>query len=204
MDIKKQFYDNDEKARQSMTMAAIAARRTLIERWETLALESTGAWEPRAHRAASLLKGIGSVVDFGCGGMTLERFLPPGTRYLPVDVVRRDSRTVVIDLNEKLSFDIPAEAAVAIGLLEYLFDVPLFLTHLGHLYPLLVCSYNPADMPGASLNRPSHGWVNAFTRTELESIFASCGYCIQEAIQIDDHQMLWRLCGESTVSGRGA
>ena len=38
------------------------------------------------------------VVDLGCGQMILEPLLPSQCHYQPVDVVRRDARTLVSDL----------------------------------------------------------------------------------------------------------
>src|SRR3712207_7606350 len=37
----------------------------------------------------------------GCGMMTLERDLPAPVGYLPCDVVRRDHRTILCDLNRE-------------------------------------------------------------------------------------------------------
>jgi len=56
--------------------------------------------------------------------MTLEQFLAPGTTYIPVDVVSREGRTVVVDLDQETLPAFDAESAVALGLLEYVYDVP--------------------------------------------------------------------------------
>lgn len=56
-------------------------------------------WTRRIERMAKLISPGEVVGDFGCGMMWLEPLLPKGCRYVPVDSVRRDDRTHVIDLN---------------------------------------------------------------------------------------------------------
>ena len=103
------------------------------------------------------------MADIGCGDMQLKSHLAAGCRYVPVDVVRRDVRTVVIDLNkQRLPDDLDVNAYVVLGLLEYLFDVPAFLNGLSGA---LVVSYNPVE--GREYDRTEHGWVNAFSVAEF-------------------------------------
>jgi hypothetical protein len=101
----------------------IASGRTDLDRWADPArLEA--AWQARSVLAADLVPAGTRVLELGCGAMTLERSLPFGCAYQPCDVVARDERTIVIDLNVH---GIP-EAAVAacdlvvmLGVWEYLF-----------------------------------------------------------------------------------
>lgn len=50
-------------------------------------------------RVADYLGAGSKVVDLGCGAMSLERHLPAGCQYVPSDLVARDARTRVCDLN---------------------------------------------------------------------------------------------------------
>jgi len=92
------FYDLNEQIREAMAREAIAEKKTILMRWETLNAEKTDHWLARTVTAASFLVGCASVVDIGCGNMPLERHLKTSTAYIPVDVVRRDERTIVVDL----------------------------------------------------------------------------------------------------------
>lgn len=187
------FYDLDSKDRERIVDAAIWSRKTLISRWETLASEKTESWAIRAQRAASMLGGVSSVVDVGCGMMTLEQYLPGNVRYVPVDVVRRDARTFVIDLNEEELPDFGTDCIVGLGLLEYLFDVPSILRRMASVYEMAVLSYNPLDyMPNVS-ERTRHAWVNHYTEADLESLFGLSGLQIHERVHHDATQTIWRL-----------
>jgi hypothetical protein len=189
----KNFYDFDEITRVAMTESAIDQRRTLVERWEAINAAESGGWIPRAHIAATLLVGARSVADFGCGDMSLEKCLPPETIYHPVDVVRRDARTIVVDLNTTPPPELNVDACVCLGLLEYLFDVPGFLTAVWRSCEILVASYNTIDLGDPQLNRRSHAWVNDYDRIGLEVEFLRAGWKIKNAVICDGRQLLWRL-----------
>jgi len=197
--IHKQFYDLDEQTRVTMTKNAIAGRKTLIERWQALSGENTSGWTPRAVEAARMLEHCRSVVDLGCGGMFLEKYLPVTTNYIPVDVLPRDARTVVVDLNRERLPELKADAIVGLGLLEYLFDVPELIRTCAMRYGTAVFSYNPTDAPAALSNRLEHAWVNSFSRPELETIFTTNGYDIADVRLVDDRQVIWRLRSRSTA-----
>lgn len=187
------FYEFDEAGRIEMTLSAIAQRRTLTERWSALNTAESGGWNSRATKAAVLLAGALRVVDFGCGTMALETYLPAGTAYIPVDVVRRDDRTVIIDFNKEPPPAFTADGCACLGLLEYLFDVPSFLTAIARVYPVAVISYNPVDFGDPGLNRRAHGWVNDYDRAGLESVFAQSAWTIEDGVLEGTQQILWRL-----------
>lgn len=181
------FYDLSEPERIELTQRAIAERRTVFERWSALAIEESGQWDRRSVLASHWLEGHRVVGDLGCGQMSLERHLSKGTRYVPVDVVARDERTVVVDLNREPPPNIEVDAWVALGLLEYLFDVPRLL---GQLRGVLVTSYNPTDL--CADNRLAHAWVNAYSMVELENAFELTGWTINHRTPFGS-QCIWKL-----------
>ena len=134
-----------------------------------------------------------AVIDLGCGLMTLEEYLPAGTAYIPVDVVRRDERTIVIDLNRQPLPDLHAPAIVGLGLLEYIFDVPALLARIARLHRTVILSYNGlAELPDMAI-RTGHAWVTHFTTDELEAMFAAAGLTVQARERLDGTQTIWRL-----------
>jgi hypothetical protein len=191
---QKHFYKLDEHTRLAMTRSAIEKRRTLVARWQVLDREHTGGWTRRAVEAARMLEQCQSVVDLGCGGMLLEKYLPSGITYVPVDVWPRDARTIVVDLNtQALPDNLKADAVAGLGLLEYLFDVPGLVRACSLRYPTAVFTYNITDAAGALSNRLENAWVNSFSRSELEQILTANGYEIAAARLFDDRQVLWHL-----------
>jgi hypothetical protein len=88
------------------------------------------AWRARIAHLASFIDTSGPVLDIGCGMMWLEPLLSRGNRYVPIDYVRRDDRTILVDLNAQPLPAIDAEFAFMSGVLEYIQDVPGFFRQL--------------------------------------------------------------------------
>jgi len=187
------FYDLDAKDRIALTEDAIEKRVTLMCRWENLYSERASGWDRRAAIAAGMLTDCPSVADLGCGHMSLERYLAPTARYLPVDVVRRDERTIIVDFNHAPPPLPAAHAAACLGLLEYLHDVAGFLGHLRTGYQILVLSYNPAHDHSLLQQRRAHAWVNDHSIDQIEALFEADGWAAAEAVSLGGHQMLWKL-----------
>jgi hypothetical protein len=197
---QRHFYELEEEQRRRLTLAALAERRTLVERWLSSPNEPTDAWNIRAAFAVEMLKGVTSVVDVGCHNMRLERLLGPEVRYIPVDVVARDERTIVVDLNREPMPKVEAQALLALGLLTYLYDVPKFLGEVAAGYSTAVLSYNTTDDQPPGFDRRQHAWVSDYSGEELEAIFQRCGLRIVESRRFDVgdpqgrfRQRLWKL-----------
>jgi hypothetical protein len=187
------FYDLDLTERQKLVKFAVNSRKTLVSRWKSLASEYTDSWSLRAQRAAQMIGHQSSVVDLGCGMMTLENFLQPTTVYIPADVVRRDDRTKVVDLNKQDLPDFGAECLVGLGLIEYIFDVPKLLLRMSDCYSNVLLSYNSIDNYPNQDERTGHAWVNHFSIVEIESMLTENGFRIDEIVQHDATQTMWKL-----------
>jgi hypothetical protein len=180
----------DKEAQKALMRASVAEGRTLIERWSGMVDHVTEGRMERARIAAGFLPPGCCVADVGCGAaMPLEAVLPAGSRYLPVDVVKRDERTVVVDLNVERLPDLGADVVVALGLIEYLNDVPAFLGQIGCD---AVISYAPADrLP--TRDRASSGWKNSYTVESLSELFETTGFRIAAQVQCPGKQQIWSL-----------
>ncbi len=165
----------DSSQRRAMTSQAIVERRTLMERWETDEVNTFPGWEKRARKVRFLVKAGESVADIGCGSMSLEKHLPAGTRYVPVDVVSRDERTVVVDLNKQSLPDLNVDTIVALGLIEYLFDPKAFIKRCYETSQKLIFSYHPIDL-NYGHDRLADYWVNNLTVSNIISTCLECGY----------------------------
>lgn len=181
----------DETQRRKQT---IEARETDVARWsDPKQLEPT--WEARAVAAADLIPAGTRVLDVGCGAMALERHLPFGCAYLPSDVVARDERTIVVDLNTQ---GVPAAAVAGadlvamLGVWEYLYKPDDVFAKLARAGKPILCSY--CDVTLASyLDRRAHGWVNDFSLDEFLRIAHAHGYRASLTKQVDAFQYLIRL-----------
>lgn len=188
------FYNLTEAQRIARTETAAAEKRTLHERWAALGNLEAAAWSERAAMAAEYLKGSSAIVDLGCGTMILERYLRrEGIRYLPVDVCKRDDRTIVCDFNIDPVPATSAEAAACLGLLEYLYDVPAFMKALHGLYKTCVVSYCITDAPEPLQPRKSHAWVNDFDRVSMTAILEDAGWRVEWWQPVDKIQVMWLL-----------
>ncbi len=144
----------------------------------------------RARMAARFVPEGSRVADVGCGkAMPLEAVLPVGSTYVPVDVVRRDARTLVVDLNVEPLPPLDVDVVIGLGLLEYLNDVPGFLTQLPSR---AVMSYAPLEQtPGR--DRAASGWKNSYTTESLSMAFQEAGFTIVDLIACTHKQWLWHL-----------
>jgi hypothetical protein len=184
------WIDLPKEQQKALARAAVAERRTLIERWRDMGEKVSPGRDERARIAASYIPAGLCVVDVGCGSMMpLERHLPQRTRYVPVDVAPRDDRTVVVDLNVAPLPDLGAHYVVALGLLEYLNDVPGFLRQI----PCnAVLSYAPVDQQKPR-DRAESGWVNSYTVDAVGGLFEAAGFQIADLRRCPGKQMIWHL-----------
>nr|WP_246617467.1 putative nucleotide-diphospho-sugar transferase [Rhizobium populisoli] len=142
-------------------------------------------WSGRAEIVASLIDAPDVVLDLGCGGMDLERHLKPGVTYQPSDIVSRDARTIVCDLNKGELPDIKASVVSMLGVLEYIHDPKLLLDRLAVKWPRLLVTYYPTDFDGKR-DRSAHGWFSALSSAGLVSIAVSAGYDLKSIVPSSD------------------
>ncbi len=181
----------DEAQRRKQT---IEAGQTDIARWsDPKQLEP--AWEARAATAATFVPAGTRVLDIGCGAMALERHLPFGATYQPCDIVARDARTIVADLNAQgapLDAVAKSDLVAMLGVWEYIYDpAKLFATFAATGKPIL-CSYCDAALTPDVERRRTLGWVNDFTLAQFIEIARSQGYKASLVRQIDPLQYLIR------------
>ncbi len=173
----------------------LAAGHTDMARWSNSAsLDS--AWNARAVLAAKLIPAGSRVLDLGCGAMELERHLPPTCTYRPADVVARDPRTRIVDLNagtpaEELFASI--DVVVMLGVWEYLYRPDETFVALARAGVTTVCSYCVTDITGDVYERRRSGWVNDLSTAEFLALAASHGYHPTVSLQFGVNNTLLKL-----------
>lgn len=172
----------------------IETGQTDLTRWSD-AKQLEPAWEARAVVASDFIAAGTRVLDIGCGAMKLERHLPFGATYQPCDVVARDDRTIVADLNTDPLPVKSVEAAdlvTMLGVWEYLYKPDeLFRAFAATGKPIL-CSYCDATLTANVDRRRALGWVNDFSLEQFIAIAREAGYRASLVKQIDQLQYLIR------------
>ncbi len=147
---------------------------SVAEKWAGLQTK----WDKRTQLAAAWLQDDTIVADIGCGLMALEACLPSGTTYVPIDVVARDRRTIVVDLNRDPLPAVQCSAAVMLGVLEYIDDTARVLQQL-RIFPKILISYNHVsinDLLWKFRLRPKRvDWRSRHTRLQFRRLLAAAG-----------------------------
>jgi hypothetical protein len=181
----------DESERRKQT---IEAGQTDLTRWsDPKQLEP--AWEARAVMAADFIAAGTRILDIGCGAMKLERHLPFGAKYQPCDVVARDDRTIVVDLNTQ---DLPVDAVKAadlvtmLGVWEYIYKPDALFQAFAATGKPILCSYCDVSLTSNIDRRRVLGWVNDFTLDQFLNLARASGYQASLVKQVDALQYLIR------------
>jgi hypothetical protein len=101
-------------------------------------------WKNRIQKMSSYIDNEKPmrIVDFGCGMMWLEQYLNSFHIYVPVDYIKRDDRTIVVDLNVYPFPVIEGDIAFLSGILEYIVDIDKFYNEIvQNEYKMIVLSY---------------------------------------------------------------
>jgi len=172
------FYRFDREERIALTLRAREIGEPLMVRWNDLDADAGEQWDLRGAAAAEWLSAASSIADLGCGAMNLEHHLDISQTYVPVDVVRRNDRTLVLDLNKSRDLDrLPeAQACAILGVLEYVYAADALVSALGRAYRQVVVSFNVRHAGQTVGERLAHGWVNHFTYADVVHLFTARGF----------------------------
>jgi hypothetical protein len=137
------------------------------------------AWKTRIDRMAHYINGPGPVADIGCGMMWLEAHLKSENLYIPIDYVRRDERTRILDLNSDQIGLLDARFAVLSGVVEYVRDVHGLARQLGDSgVDRVILSYCTVESHPVRRMREGLNWINHYALSELLDFFISSGFVL--------------------------
>jgi hypothetical protein len=173
VDISGIYGELQPEERKARTGSLMRERDSDVERWSN-SDNLLSSWSERAKIVAALLAPPGIVLDLGCGKMDLEKFLKSGITYKPSDIVLRDDRTIVCDLNNGEMPQTEATVVTMLGVLEYIYEPEKLLAQLAAQWSRVIITYCPADLDGVR-ERDAHGWVNALTSSGLVSAAEAAG-----------------------------
>jgi hypothetical protein len=157
----------------------------------------------RARMIVALnLKPGAVLLDLGCGTAAMRKMLSKASSHLPADVAARAPLFVVSDIYRgELPPGGEATHVAAIGVLEYVEDLPAFLQALrGYNLPAFVSYYATDDTP--DVDRAALGWKSAYRRNELMRMFIAAGFQPAPKWAFDGWQSLFRLIPRQVMAGK--
>ena len=141
------------------------------------------AWKKRISKMASNIDIPGAVVDIGCGMMWLELQLKESNCYVPVDFVRRDKRTIVLDINKDTLPEFNAPVAFLSGVLEYVSDINRLSRNLNRQrFEKIILSYCTIEKYPKLRGRKKLNWVSHLSIFELIDLFIE----YYDVVKLDD------------------
>jgi len=150
---------------------ALDPRAAPVDRLFSKPAEFDEAWKDRIAHLAAFVDTSGPVMDIGCGMMWLEPLLVRGNQYIPIDCLRRDHRTLLVDLNAQPLPDVAAEFAFMSGVLEYVQDVPLFLRQvMARRFRRILLTYCSLECWWKMPLRRSLNWVSHESLEDLLNV----------------------------------
>lgn len=166
--------------------------RTDLQRWSNAQNLST-KWDERTVLVATMIPPNSSVLEFGAGNEYLKKCLPEGCIYQPSDIVARSENTLVCDLNAGFPIlDKQWDIIVFSGVAEYIEDLQGLLTKIRSYCRICIFSYVPIDRLESMTTRMQNGWINHFSREEVEAIIHQANFLIQEH-KVWNHQDIYSL-----------
>jgi Methyltransferase domain len=168
--------------------------------WDIRAEAATRMWSQeiiQARQRGAALPAEWAIVDLGCGDQRLAGALVATGiphRYQGYDLLPQSPTCKKLDLTRELPPG-RADMTFALGLLEYLPDLPQFFNRLRKSTRWAIVSYVAADS-GAyrAADAAKRGWLHHYRSTEIAEQFAAAGFCERASAVIDTGRtFLWLL-----------
>jgi hypothetical protein len=126
--------------------------------------------------------------------MVLENFLPDNCFYQPCDIVARDARTVVCDVNEN---ELPenqvssSDIVVLLGVIEYLYHPEKLLEQIASLNKTALVSYCEPEI--LVHDRSSKPRLNNLSADAFVDLVETSGFSVRRKDRVDSRQFMYLL-----------
>lgn len=166
--------------------------KTDITRWTKLSQSNERpSWQSRNDVVVSLIPSDTSVLDVGCGNRDIEKLLDSSCRYQGMDCVGDPTNTIILDFNavdaSQMNLASHYDYSVCSGVLEYIEDIAVFLKFLSKHSDKTILSYTLKENRTGSDAMAVNGWINEYTRVELERAFRANGMKIIKETKYKKH-----------------
>ena len=149
-----------------------------IERWSNLD-NIRDTWNERTELLHRFIPtDATTILEFGAGKRHLETLLLDSQTYIHSDIVKRNSDTIVQDLNN-LPYDFLHEKYDVIfcsGVFEYIINLRGLINYIGKYTDCIVCSYANTYKDREISKR--NGWVNFYNQSQLQLILLREGFSL--------------------------
>lgn len=170
------------------TNLLIEKRSTDCGRWSRWDNLISGA-DLRAGIAGQMIPEKSTVLDAGAGLMLLRDYIPENSKYIPLDIVPRNRKCLVADLNQQQYPDRKFDTVCALFLFEFLHDLKSFMDWARQNSAKLVFTYH-CLLPGTDKNkRRAAGFFNDYKINELEELITGTGWTATSRIDIGNGQI---------------
>lgn len=160
-------------------------------------------WDERNKIIAEMIPENNSVLDIGAGAQTLRRYLKAGCVYQPCDLEKTSDNIVLCDFNRGI-YPIVQEKynyVVCSGVLEYIKDLDDFLSKMSRYGNQVIITYAVKLEEKSLKERLKEGWMNHYSRDELEKLFGSLNLG-WEYLRHWRNQIIWRLWDDAVRPGK--
>lgn len=170
----------------------------MFETWderEHLVDFSLGSWDFRIETMAEMIgDDCKTIMDLGCGSMSLKRYLPNGINYIPVDHIARNEETIVCDFNRKEFPNKRADYIVASGIMEFVKDLDWFVESICNKCNCAIVSYNSINSFSNVALRHKYSWVNNYTTAQIVMKFNKNGFVLEDDRICNSEDVLLKFC----------
>ncbi|MBN9657090.1 MAG: hypothetical protein J0H49_02875 [Acidobacteria bacterium] len=139
----------------------------------------SSSWEGRNRAAAALIPPGATVLDLGCGRMSLRRFLPSGCQYFPADLPKWSAEVIRVDLDAGEFPPGRYDYVVLLGVLEYLTNPAAVVAAAADHTRTLIAGYSHPGPQSVISQRRNALWINDFYVDDLRALFRSTGWTIR-------------------------
>ncbi len=164
---------------------------TDINRWKKLANnEIIPSWEWRNLEIVKFINENESILDVGAGNMNLKNMLPTTCSYQPMDCVKGDESTILVDFNNNIIPNLIEKYDVVIcsGIMEYLKTPEIFLSIVKQWGTKIILTYVVSESRNySSKDYDKNGWVSDLSIEQLNNIFDKLGLRITQLCKIKNH-----------------
>jgi 2-polyprenyl-3-methyl-5-hydroxy-6-metoxy-1,4-benzoquinol methylase len=138
----------------------------------------------RFEFAAQMLKKFhaSSVIDIGAGNLELKKYIGVDVSYTAVDCVKRDDLDHIIDLNKDKLPSGTWDAAVCLGVFEYVKDISAAIRELSEKTTHIVITYHGKVDKVSIANREELGWVSHITKQDFIGILNLNGFSVKSRL----------------------
>ena len=169
--------------------------------------QDSPSWQIRQQEAVNLLvrcmeqvemeqveSAIPIIGDFGCGNCGIKRLLeetaPSDFKYYGYDIKPQSELATQIDLRQSFPSNMRFDAAVCLGLIEYMEDVRPFLSYLRENCQFVVLSYVYDSGAYSAEDIERLGWVNHFKKEEIDRLLKEIGFAWDDELILKEKYFL--------------